>query len=331
MDAQQKLPTTSAEPSKEPPPYTSAPGQDTDPPAYQPPSAPEVHNNAALFTFAAANNSPSHSTRATTTTVTPHCTFPPLMTTHSTWSLRSLAYLGQDNFFICGATPTNRLFLVEQHVSGLSKPPLGERTGCVLHNGLTMQDPILAAAGENLAGELRFRWDYLNTSSVIMLSDAAAPGGFTTEIMSGLTSTNGEVMFRWALEVGTAEKMRREEFEWVKFEKGDDGENKAAKGYKLFRYNARPELQGDTGVGSSSGAARGYLRQRIPFAVLTWGRRLNLISYLFTIKLMETAQGLSEQWKLMVVMTALRLGYLRAQGATNKTVVRHSAAGDKEV
>lgn len=215
------------------------------------------------------------------------------------------------------------------HVSGNVEEPLGERTGCLLHNGLTVQDPIVAAAGENLDGELRFRWDYLNTSSVIMVSDAAGPKGFTTEVMSGLTTSQGEVVFRFGMDVGTAEKIRREEFEWVKFGKGGDEENQSVKGYKLFRRVGRQDLEGDAG-GSSSGDGETAHRGTEALAVLTWPQRLLafMVSHdQFTLKLTEASQseGLGEPWKLMVLMTALRLGYLRAQGTTNKTVVRHSA------
>lgn len=310
------------------PPYPSPGSASNDAlPAYQP-TAPgsQSHSSATPFEFVAARDSPSHSAAAPgATTVVPYCLLPSVMNANGTWGLRSLT-----DFYICGATPADRLFRVHMHVSGNGREPLGERTGCLLHNGLTGQDPIVAAAGENLDGQLRFRWDYLNTSSVIMVSNAAGPKGFRTEVMSGLTTSQGEVVFRFGMDVGTAEKTRREEFEWVKFGKGDDKEDQSVKGYKLFGCVNKPELEGEAGAGSSSGAGETTHRGTEALAVLTWPQRLLafMVSHdQFTLKLTEASQagGLGEPWKLMVLITALRLGYLRAQGTTNKTVVRHSA------
>lgn len=112
--------------------------------------------------------------------------------------------------------------MVETHRGASVKPPLGLRTGGVLHNGLTTHDPIVAAVGENDTGAYAYRSKDLNTSSIIIFPDGK--GGLKTEVMDGVITEDKEVAFRFSMDIGPRRETRREKFEWVKFKKGEDSE-----------------------------------------------------------------------------------------------------------
>lgn len=76
-------------------------------------------------------------------------------------------------------------------------------------------------------------------------------------------------------------------------------------------------------------------RESDALALLIWPRGILMlrVSDLFTVKLTKAteAAGCSEEWKLMLVMTANRLTYLRATGKTSMSIVRLHAEKEEEV
>lgn len=250
--------------------------------------------------------------------IAPYCPIPSTISAHGTYTLKGLY-----TFFLCGVTPNDRLYLVETHRGATVKPPLGLRTGAVLHNGLDTHDPIVAATGENDAGVYAYRSKDLNTSSVLIVPDGK--GGLKTEVMSGIITADKEVAFRFSMDVGPPGAAHREEFEWIKFTKEKHSEH-AGPGYRLFRLE--PGVAGSSTSGDSAHTIGRRDSEALAVVTFPSGLMALKISYFFTLKFLKAAEvqfGVSEEWKLMVAMTAVRLVYLRAKGSTNKSVVSHYA------
>jgi hypothetical protein len=220
---------------------------------------------------------------------------------------------------LCGATRQDRLYLVEVHTGYSGKGPLGTRPGVLLHNGMTKNDPVLAATGD--VSQFAARMYAFNNESIILmppLSGASRKVEFVTEQMTASVDSAGQVVFRFAIEVNDGKTTRREPFEWRKIEKGTDDAAKEGG----FRLVASGRSQPATSGASSSAGADDVV------ALLMWHKMLSTSGHLFTLQLLgRGASGeLGERWTLMVVMTALRLRMIRVHGKTAKGVV---AVGQK--
>lgn len=209
--------------------------------------------------------------------------------------------------------PNNILAIVESHVARLTrKGPLGDIPGFYLHDGPSLEDPIIAAVGEvsrSAAKALSF-----NCNSTVMLPSLAPTGAMVTETMRAATSPDKVPVFRFSIEVGTKE-LQRENFEWRKVKKfADTGTG----GFQLFRAKCLPGGASETG-GSALGHAES-LDVPETVAVLTWAKGALVRKHEFTLSLKGSGLSgeLGDRWTLAVVMTALRLWYMRWLGRTSK-------------
>jgi hypothetical protein len=207
--------------------------------------------------------------------------------------------------------------------------PLGFKAGVLLHNGMSTKDPILAAAGDEslFAGRIYA----FNSNSVIMLpplETRASHRAMITEIMRPSTTSDNGVTFVFSIEVG--EKLQRERFEWRKFKKGN-GDEANPGGFTLLRLsssskNTDPTTSGSSSRGDCSSSPTGNDCEAV--ALLTLTRSWAQIKHPFSLEL--TGSGLSgalgDRWVLMVVITALRLWFLNANGRATKTGI---AVGEK--
>jgi hypothetical protein len=236
--------------------------------------------------------------------------------------MNAYAQWGQfKSFNICGATEEDRLYLVEVHTGYSASGPLGRRPGVLLHNGTSKKDPILAAAGDE--SQFAARAYSFNNESIILMpplrgSTAAQTGDFVTERMRASVSS-GQVTFDFDIEVGSGDKLRQERFQWRKIKKGTDGSAKEG-GFTLVAANSGAP---STPSSSSSTNADGHV-----VALLMWRKLFPTFKHAFTLELF--GRGLSgelgERWRLMVVMTALRLWTIRVKGKTTKGLI---AMGEK--
>ncbi|OBT40529.1 hypothetical protein VE00_08985 [Pseudogymnoascus sp. WSF 3629] len=287
------------------------------PPAYHEstPSTPSQQSQAPPFYDNQAST--SH-----TTTSSPYRQFPPVMNAYYQWP-------STKTYNLCGATKEDRLCVVEIHAGLSGSSPLGFKAGVLLHNGMSTKDPILAAAGDEslFAGRIYA----FNSNSVIMLpplETRASHRAMITEIMRPSTTSDNGVTFVFSIEVG--EKLQRERFEWRKFKKGN-GDEANPGGFTLLRLsssskNTDPTTSGSSSRGDCSSSPTGNDCEAV--ALLTLTRSWAQIKHPFSLEL--TGSGLSgalgDRWVLMVVITALRLWFLNANGRATKTGI---AVGEK--
>lgn len=249
---------------------------------------------------------------------------PPVLKAYSSWNhLKS--------FNLCGAGG-DALYVVELHTGYSGKPPLGARPGMLLHNGTSKECQVVAASGD--VSQLAGRVYALETESVILLPPAGAHAHqnspLVTERMHARTY-NDNVAFSFGIEVGPGEKLRREEFVWAKIKKGADPNAKDG-GFRLvWPLSARSasQLAASSAVGGGSRSSQAVESEGEVVAFLEWASSsFSSLRRMFTLRYLGSglSGSLGERWKLMVVMTALRLWQLKIQGRTAKSFV---AIGEK--
>ncbi|AEO63644.1 uncharacterized protein THITE_2109177 [Thermothielavioides terrestris NRRL 8126] len=209
---------------------------------------------------------------------------------------------------LCGAAKSDLLYIVEVHHGFTPRGPLHFRPGLYLRNGPSTDAPILAAAGDEAREPLLM--STFSVKSFIMLPPLdleANPRDMVTEIMYATKTSDGAVSFRFAIEVGPKMKCR-EHFEWKKAGT-DNGHSR----YILVRLDPRaaspspaPSAQDESEV----------LAELLFRNVMSW-------NHLFTLELKGAggSGAMGDRWTLMVVVSALRLYWLRVYGKTNKSVV----------
>ncbi|RDW86624.1 uncharacterized protein DSM5745_03266 [Aspergillus mulundensis] len=225
---------------------------------------------------------------------------PQTLTVHGQWTkLKSMN--------LCGATPKDKLCLIEMQTGYSGRPPLGMRTGFILRDGMSSKDPVLAAAGDEVPGLHAF-----NPNGIVFLprlefdADTKPHGeSLDTEVMRAEPGLNDDVAFHFSIEVGeVGEEGRREEFAWRRVKEGKK------KGFKLVRVDKDDEPQ---------------------VAFLEWVMAWPKLTHAFTLQLAEgQAEELGGRWVLMVAVTAIRLYTLYVKGKTNKLVVDMGRGGSEK-
>jgi hypothetical protein len=222
---------------------------------------------------------------------------------------------------LCGVSSKERLCLIEMQTGYSGKPPLGMRTGFVLRNGMSTNDPILAAAGDESRGLHAFNPDgiiFLPSLDPDLKSDR-----LDTEPMRAEPGTDSEVVFRFSVEVG--EKARREGFIWRKIKKGDDQAKR--NGFRLVRlsYSQQESPSSSTDVQrlfspSTSAPLAGKDGETV--ALLEWVMAWPSLTHAFELELADgQSDVLGDRWTLMVIVTAIRLYTLHVKGRTSKLAV----------
>ncbi|EGO53994.1 hypothetical protein NEUTE1DRAFT_68315 [Neurospora tetrasperma FGSC 2508] len=215
---------------------------------------------------------------------------------------------------LCGADKNDFLYVVEIHHGLTPRGPLHFRPGLYLRNGTKTNAPILAAAGDEDREPLLM--STFSVKSLIMLPpppdvEVKNPRDLVTEIMYAKKTSDGTVSFRFSIEVGLKMKSR-EEFEWRKL----TGKDKTNTQHARFILVRPPP--------SSTSASSSYSTQEEieVLADLTFCNVMS-VNHLFVLELKGAAASgeMGDRWTLMVVVTALRLYWLRCYGKTNKAVV----------
>ncbi|AEO61108.1 hypothetical protein MYCTH_2310976 [Thermothelomyces thermophilus ATCC 42464] len=216
-------------------------------------------------------------------------------------------------FKLCGAAKNDLLYVVEVHHGFTPRGPLHFRPGLYLRNGTGTDAPILAAAGDEAREPLLI--STFSVKSFIMLPPLdieANPRDLITEIMYATKTSNGAVSFRFAIEVGPKMKCR-EQFEWKKV-----GTGNAHSGFILVRLGPQSASPSPTPPSPTPSAQE----ESEILAELLFGNVMSL-NHLFSLELKGAGCSgeMGDRWTLMVVVTALRLYWLRVYGKTNKVVV----------
>ncbi|RWA08982.1 hypothetical protein EKO27_g6123 [Xylaria grammica] len=248
--------------------------------------------------------------------------FPAAMKIYYQWNLAGIKV-----FHVCGETERDRLFAVEVHTGHSMSGPLGARPGLHLYNGPKTKDALLAATGsESLFGDYA-----LNNNSRIFLPGHRT-GDLVCEMMRVHTTPDNTVAFRFSIEVGLGEKMRREAFEWKKIKKDERDDNTHNGGFKLFWLHRGPEQgypDGDSSIQGSS--SEGGDREAV--AVMSWRSFLTSPKHPFDMAFIGSglSETMGERWRLMVLMTVLRVWYMNLFGKTHRApVALGDKVGDKE-
>ncbi|KAL0469381.1 hypothetical protein QR685DRAFT_285162 [Neurospora intermedia] len=215
---------------------------------------------------------------------------------------------------LCGADKSDFLYVVEIHHGLTPRGPLHFRPGLYLRNGTGTKAPILAAAGDEDREPLLM--STFSVKSLIMLPpppdvEVKNPRDLVTEIMYAKKTSDGTVSFRFSIEVGLKMKSR-EEFEWRKL----TGKDKTNTQHARFILVRPPPS-------STSAASSSSTQEEIEIlADLTFCNVMS-VNHLFVLELKGAAASgeMGDRWTLMVVVTALRLYWLRCYGKTNKSVV----------
>ncbi|KXX75766.1 hypothetical protein MMYC01_207812 [Madurella mycetomatis] len=263
--------------------------------------------------------------------LTPYHPFPMVMNLYSNYpSLSNLSRIFDSlkTLKLCGANEKEFLYIVEVTSGSFSSNahPLGTRPGLCLHNGASIKDPILAAAGDTSQHAITT----LNRESVILLPSTRFDNGKDGMVEEDLiaiagkgTASEGDdrVAFQFEVEIGTEkEEKQRERFQWQKGYNFNDGK---AKGFRLVRLS-RVGGATNTGLGPSS-AAKGDEggHDEAVVAELVFAKVTSL-KHAFTLEFKGVGRSgeLGERWTLMVVVTALRLFALRASGRTTRMSAR---------
>ena len=220
--------------------------------------------------------------------------------------------------FHLGESPDQRLYAVSTHLGWGSKG----RAGVVLHNGTTSKDPMLAAAGEEPG------WNDFSLNSVIMLPPLpGSPHENCTEIMR--TGVSGKVVhFRFSIEVGHGKELRREDFVWQTC-KGEEAKKLVGGpwecGFKLTRVDN--QVEGGSGAASKEAHGQTTEGQEI-LAMFAWNRGWSITNP-FRIQFVGSGGRavMGDRWELMVIITGLRLWWLKHQGRISPSVVVAGEAG----
>ncbi|KAM7182552.1 hypothetical protein V8F33_014225, partial [Rhypophila sp. PSN 637] len=264
--------------------------------------------------------------------------FPPLMTFYTDFSGVPFTHVR-----LCGGGGTTnskaaadrdqRLYMVDVHPGYTPRGSLHFRPGLYLRNGTTTEAPILAAAGDKDRLPLHALVSTFSLEGVILLPPVDAEEAtnptrdLVTEVIRASTtstaaaangmmeSTRRVVTFHFAIEVGV--KMReREEFEWV----DSSGLSSKHTRFVLLRCCSRfPASSSSSNIQAAAAAADDVLAELVFDNVMSWNR-------LFSLELKGAGRTgeLGDRWALIVVMTALRICWVRMQGMTTKWVVRMS-------
>ncbi|KAI1380901.1 hypothetical protein F4677DRAFT_405059 [Hypoxylon crocopeplum] len=261
-----------------------------------------------------ADSTPDHNSHIPMTTeVSPYRPFPSVLHAHYQWKITMVFHLGE---------PANkRLFAVSTHTELNGKGP--GKPGIVLHNGPTDKYPMLAAAGREPNA------DFLSLNSIIILPSLS--GGTTgkncTEIMRAGTSSD-QAVFRFSIEVGQSKDLRRENFEWRKC-KGDEVKSLVdppwSCGFKLVRLPYHPGDNANSEDGTSSNVTD---QNQEVIAIFAWNPNWSMM-HPFKIEFRGSGQtgAMGERFSLMVVITGLRLWYLKHQGKASRNTIRHQELG----
>lgn len=295
---------TKGEPQDPPPTYSDATNQ----------LAPAT-TVLPTYEFASSRYQPvqvASSSQAKPNAITPYRPFPATISGHGTWSLA-----GFKSFHLTGADSKDRLYIVEANFKHKVGGPLKDVPGLLLRNGVNVKDPVLAATADNNP-DPTIRELVLMDGYVLL---PTAGGSFRMEPVHTEVSEAGELVLQFGVDQSDGSKNSQEEFEWVKFEKGSEREYPAG-GYRLFRKDDGKRASG-SGAGGSSGA---NVSRGDALAILSWpGNLLMSGTHYFDLKFSKAVEGegLGEQWMLMVVMTVLRIMFLRMSGRTKADYIKY--------
>jgi hypothetical protein len=246
------------------------------------------------------------------TTSSRYGSLPSTVSLHGQWTkLKSMNLCG-------GEDSKNRLCLIEMQTGYSGKPPLGMRTGILLRNGMSSNDPLLAAAGDEERGLHAF-----NPDGIVFLPPLDPdPKGhrMDTELLRAEPGPNNGIAFHFSIEVG--EKNLRQEFAWRKVKKGE--EQAKRNGFKLVRLSSSQQPSQPSGsssvqnASSSSPPSAGKDGETVAFLGWAWPS----LTHAFTLEVVDgQSSALGARWTLMVVVTAVRLYTLHVKGKTSKFVV----------
>lgn len=302
----QKPAPAQGEPQAPPPPYTDATSHTAGasasthlPPAYE-------SGSTSQFTSATSDSV------AKTNAIAPYRSFPLVMSGRGSWSIAGLK-----SFHLTSADAKERLYIVEANFKTKAGGPLKDVPGMLLRNGTDIKDDVIAATADDNP-------DPTIPELVLMHGFVLLPtagGKFRKEPVYTKVSAAEELVLRFAADRSDESGSWREEFEWVKFEKGTDSEYKAG-GWRLFRKDDGSQASG-SGAGGSTGAktSRGEV-----LAILWWpGNLITNGTHYFDLKFSKAVEGegLGEQWTLTAVMTALRIMFLRMSGRTHLSHIQY--------
>ena len=273
--------------------------------------APPPYSEAAQGSYGQAQASEGEdSPTSIDSTMSAYRPFPLITGAYYQWKMSATFHLGE--------SADQRLYAVSTHIGWGRKG----RPGIILHNGSTNKDPMLAAAGEEPG------WNDFSPNSVMMLPPLpGSPQERCTELMRAGVSEK-IVHFRFSIEVGHGKKLQREDFVWQTC-KGEEAKKLVDEpwecGFKLMRLPDR--AAGRSGEGSKEAPSLPGEGQEI-LAVFAWNRGWSLTNP-FRIQFVGSGRRavMGERWELMVVITALRLWWLKRQGRVSPNVVVSGEAG----
>jgi hypothetical protein len=131
------------------------------------------------------------------------------------------------------------------------------------------------------------------------------------------------VCFRFNIEVGHGKNRCHEIFEWKRVKKSERDDSTQNGGFKLLWLSPDSGKSGLEGGSSSQSAANDGDGNEVVVAILSWHSFLTSPKHPFDLTITGDEQfiKLGERCILMVLITALGLWWLHAQGKTNRGLV----------
>ncbi|KAF4946999.1 hypothetical protein FSARC_14065 [Fusarium sarcochroum] len=213
--------------------------------------------------------------------------------------------------FHLGSDSNHKIFAASVYAGNTGKGP--DRFSIVVHNGPSGKDQVLAAAGEmykSTGSAISFR-NIINLSPVPGQDNVLVTGDATVamEHMSAKLMEDGRtVIFPFSIlttynsgadakgkKEDFSRNLHHEHFEWRMTTKEEIADKSFAHEYKLFRLPPQQAAGGSAAAGE-------------PVAMASFKRLLNL-SKPFKMQFLdpETTHSSSERWRLMALITALRI------------------------
>lgn len=201
------------------------------------------------------------------------------------------------------------VFAVEIHTGFSGAAPLGLRPGVLLYDGPSKQDRLIGAASWHTFMSPSFYT--FSIRSDLLLPPLVSGGGDSTnlvhEIMTARVDADHGVGFHFTVELGRDSNFARESFCWRKVNKHST-DDAGGGGFDLVQL--------------PSAAERTLGMDGEKFATLRW---LKKWTRPFALKFNHSGSAhsgvLDNRWRLVVVVTALRLWHLHVNGNTNKTMI----------
>lgn len=250
------------------------------------------------------------------------------------YTIREFSITSLRTIRLCGKDAHDLLYTFEARTGYRGRAPLGTRPGIVLHNGTSFNDPVIAAAGDesqNAATPYSLNYNTILYLPALPGSLEERNGLMAKEMMKASTTVDKAIIFRFSTEVANGRKMHRQGFEWEKLpnlgaEENGSGDHKPSARFELFRTfsTADQHQTSRSEQGSLFSSSRPVERESVALMKLVKSKKDKEHIISLELKGDALSGALGDRCLLMIVLTAVRLWWLRAGLRMSRTGIHLS-------